>query len=113
MEYNKQQMNFLMIWESNVLEIKIEKAFKKDITRDKKSGFYSVEDFELLKTTISKLQNKKEIDKKFNRHPLKGNMKGFESIHLKGDWLLIFKIDEVFLNLVMLGKHTQVYKKFK
>jgi len=44
-----------------VLEIKIEKAFKKDITRDKKSGLY----------------------------------------------------DDVFLNLIMLGKYTQVYKKFK
>ena len=40
-------------------------------------------------------------------------MKDFESIHVKNDWLLIFKVDEKYLNLVMLGKHTQVYKKFK
>jgi len=96
-----------------VLEIRIEKAFKKDIARDKKSGLYNIEDFELLKRMISDLQNELEIDEKFKRHPLKGTMKGFESIHLKGDWLLIFKIDEEFLNLLMLGKHTQVYKKFK
>jgi len=96
-----------------VLEIKIEKAFKKDIARDKKSGLYNEDDFELLKTMINDLQNEKEIDEKFKRDPLKGNMKGFESIHLKGDWLLIFKVDEEFLSLLMLGKHTQVYKKFK
>jgi len=96
-----------------VLEIKIEKAFKKDIARDKKSGLYTTEDFELLKTMISDLQNGNNIDDKFKRHPLKGNMKSFESIHLKGGWLLIFKVDEEFLNLVMLEKHTQVYKKFK
>ena len=96
-----------------MLEIKIEKAFKKDIDRDKKSGLYNDEDFKLLKTIISELQNEKAIEEKFKRHPLKGTMKGFEVIHLKGDWLLIFKIDDVFLNLVMLGKHTQVYKKFK
>jgi len=96
-----------------VLEIKIEKAFKKDIARDKKSGIYGEEDFELLKTMITNLQNEEEIDEKFKRHPLKGNMKGFESIHLKGDWLLIFKVDDEFLSLIMLGKHTQVYKKFK
>ena len=96
-----------------MLEIRIEKAFKKDIARDKKSGHYSEEDFELLKTMITDLQNQKEIDEKFKRHPLKGTMKGFESIHLKGDWILIFKVDEEFLSLVMLGKHTQVYKKFK
>jgi mRNA interferase YafQ len=96
-----------------VLEIRVEKAFKKDIARDKKRGRYSQEDFELLKTMITNLQNEQEIDEKFKRHPLKGTMKGFESIHLKGDWLLIFKVDEEFLSLVMLGKHTQVYKKFK
>ncbi|MBE8189495.1 MAG: hypothetical protein HAW58_01175 [Candidatus Thioglobus sp.] len=38
--------------------------------------------------------------------------KDFESIHIKYDWLLIFKIDATFLNLVMLGSHAQVYKKF-
>ena len=96
-----------------MLEIRVEKAFKKDIARDKKSGQYSQEDFELLKTMIADLQNEEEIDEKFKRHPLKGIMKNFESIHLKGDWLLIFKVDEEFLSLVMLGKHTQVYKKFK
>ena len=96
-----------------MLEIKIEKSFKKDIERDKKSGVYNASDFELLKTIITDLQHEREIDKRFKRHPLKGNMRGFESIHLKSDWLLIFKVDDVFLNLVMLGKHTQVYKKFK
>ena len=96
-----------------MLEIRIEKAFKKDIARDKKSGLYNEEDFELLKTMISDLQNEQEIDEKFKQHPLKDTMKGFESIHLKGDWLLIFKVDEEFLSLVMLEKHTQVYKKFK
>ena len=96
-----------------MLEIRVEKSFKKDIARDKKSGHYNQSDFEILKTMISDLQNEQEIDEKFKRHPLKGTMKGFESIHLKGDWILIFKVDDEFLSLVMLGKHTQVYKKFK
>ena len=55
-----------------MLEIKIEKAFKKDIARDKKSGLYHKEDFELLKMMITDLQNEEEIDEKFKRHPLKG-----------------------------------------
>jgi len=96
-----------------LLEIRIEKSFKKDIERDKKSGQYTQEDFELLKEIISKLQNEETIEEKFKRHPLKGTLKGYEAIHIKNDWLLIFKVDKKFLNLVMLGKHTQVYKKFK
>jgi mRNA interferase YafQ len=96
-----------------MLEIKIEKSFKKDIQRDKNSGNYSKKDFELLKSIILKLQNEETIDESFKRHLLKGDMKELESIHIKGDWLLIFFIDEKYLNLIMLGKHTQVYKKFK
>jgi len=95
-----------------LLKIIIEKSFKKDIERDKKSGNYSKKDFDLLKSLIISLQNQHEIDKRFKRHPLKGDMKGFESIHVKNDWLLIFKVDEEFLYLLMIGKHKQVYKKF-
>jgi len=95
-----------------LLEIIIEKSFKKDIARDKKSGYYSEKDFGILKSIIQSLQNQKGINKKHKRHPLKGSMKDFESIHIRSDWLLIFKIDDKYLYLIMLGKHTQVYKKF-
>ncbi len=96
-----------------MLKIKIEKSFKKDIDKTKKNGNYSKKDFEILKQIIENLQQQKDIDKKYKRHNLKGNMKGFEVIHIKSDWLLVFKIDDEYLSLVMLGKHTQVYKKFK
>ncbi|MFA6138417.1 MAG: type II toxin-antitoxin system YafQ family toxin [Sulfurimonas sp.] len=95
-----------------MLSIKIEKSFKKDIDRDKKSGSYASEDFEILKNIIVQLQNQEEIDLKYRRHPLKGRMLGFESIHIRGNWILIFKVDDIFVYLAMLGKHTQVYKKF-
>lgn len=96
-----------------MLEIKLEKSFQKDIARDKKSGKYNKEDFEVLKEIIKKLQANEEIDKKYKRHPLTGNMAELESLHIKNDWLLIFSVDENFLNLIMLGRHTQVYKKYK
>lgn len=96
-----------------MLEIKIEKSFKKDTDRDKRSGQYSKKDFSILKSLITSLLIQDKIDPKYKRHPLKGVLKEFESIHIKNDWLLIFKIDEQYLNLVMLGKHTQIYKKFK
>ncbi|NOG98212.1 MAG: type II toxin-antitoxin system YafQ family toxin [Ignavibacteriae bacterium] len=95
-----------------MLEIKIEKTFKKDIKRDKKSGNYSEKDFELLKSIITSLQKQEVMKPQFKRHPLKGNLKSYESIHVKNDWLLIFKLEGKYLNLVMLGKHNQVYKKF-
>ncbi len=96
-----------------MLKIKIEKSFKKDIERAKKSGNYSNKDFELLKKIIENLENGKDIAPKYKRHPLKGNMKGYEAIHIKPEWILVFKIDKEYLYLIMLGKHTQVYQKFK
>lgn len=96
-----------------MLEIKIENSFKKDINRDKKCGKYSKNDFEILKIIINKLQAIEEIDTIYKRHSLKGDLKSFESIHIKNDWLLIFRVDEKYLYLVMLGSHSQVYKKFK
>ena len=96
-----------------MLKIKIEKSFKKDIEKAKKSGNYSKKDFELLKMIIKDLENEREIKPQYKRHSLKGGMKGYEVVHIKPDWLLVFKIDGEYLYLVMLGKHTQVYKKFK
>jgi len=96
-----------------MLKIKIEKSFKKDIEKAKRSGKYSKEDFETLKQIIEKLQLLEQIEEKYKRHSLKGNMKGYEALHIKPDWVLVFKIDNEYLNLVMIGKHTQVYKKYK
>ncbi|HDH10323.1 MAG TPA: type II toxin-antitoxin system YafQ family toxin [Deltaproteobacteria bacterium] len=95
-----------------MLEIRIEKSFKKDIQRDKKSGNYSAKDFNLLKKIVDNLLNGQPIDKRFKRHILSGNMQSYEIIHVKNDWLLVFKIDRHYLNLVMIGKHPHVYKKF-
>jgi mRNA interferase YafQ len=96
-----------------LLEIRIEKSFKKDIQRNQKCGKNTKNDFEILKIIISQLQNQEFIDMIYKRHFLKGDLLGFESIHIKNDWLLIFKIDENYLTLVMLGSHSQVYKKYK
>jgi YafQ family addiction module toxin component len=94
-----------------LLKLKIEKGFKKDIKRTKKSGKYSQLDFEILKYTIKMLQDKKPVDPIYERHPLHGTFHGYEAVHIKADWVLVFKIEEPFLMLVMLGTHSQVYKK--
>ena len=95
-----------------MLDIKIEKRCKNDIERDKVGGKYSKLDFEILKNIIINLQEEKSIDPIYKRHNLKGNFNGYEVIHVKNDWLLIFKIDidRQFLLLVALGTHNQVFK---
>jgi mRNA interferase YafQ len=96
-----------------MLKIKIEKHYKKDIERDKISGKHSKLDFEILKSIIINLQEEKPVDLIYKRHNLKGNFNSYEAIHIKNDWLLIFKIDKESqtLYLVALGTHNQVFKK--
>lgn len=86
-------------------EIVLGKGFQKDVERDKTSGKYQKEDFELLKSMIVDLQTDQPITPKHKRHPLKGDMRGYECVHIKNDWLMVFKIDETSLKLAMLGKH--------
>lgn len=94
------------------LKIRIEKSFKKDLLKTKKSGIYAKNDWINLKNIIADLTLGNIINLAYKRHPLKGNLKGFEAIYVKHDLVLVFRIDSVFLNLIMLGKHTKVYKKF-
>jgi len=96
-----------------LLKIKVEKRFKKDVERDRRSGKYSQLDFEILKHIITTLQEEKLVDPIYKKHPLLGTSKGYEALHIKSDWILIFKIEKPLLMLAMIGSHPQVYKKLK
>ncbi len=71
-----------------------------------------MEDFETLKSLIELLRSNQNPDSKYKRHKLRGNLKDYECLHIKSDWLLVFRTDSDFLTLVMPGKHTRVYRKF-
>jgi len=96
-----------------LLKIKVEKRFKKDVERDRGSGKYSQLDFEILKHIITTLQEEKLVDPIYRKHPLLGTSKGYKAIHIKSDWILIFKVEKPLLILAMIGSHPQVYKKLK
>lgn len=72
-----------------MLEIKLDKQFKKDVKRDKKSGKYNSADFETLKKVMDTLIDEKVLDDKYLAHNLVGNFHGFSECHIKPNWLLI------------------------
>ena len=43
-------------------------------------------------------------------HPLKGDKKGYRDCHIKGDWVLIYRIDKNVLTLVLseTGTHSDI-----
>ncbi|MDM8569552.1 type II toxin-antitoxin system mRNA interferase toxin, RelE/StbE family [Thiotrichales bacterium HSG1] len=92
------------------MDIRIQKSFKKNIQRDEKSNKYSEDDFKVLKNIIRKLKDNEDIEPKFRRHKLIGNLKEYEGIHIKHNWVLVFKISDNTIILVMIGTHTQVYR---
>ena len=95
-----------------MLTIKLDKKFKKDIQRDKKSGHYSDEDFKELKQVMEKLIDEVKLDEKYLDHKLIGDFKDFRECHIKPNWLLIYKIDNQNIKFARLGTHQQIFKKY-
>jgi len=85
-------------------EIYWESQFKKDYKKAKKQG----RDLEKLKTVIALLAEGKKLSKKYNDHPLHGNLKNYRDCHIRGDWVLLYKTDENKLILSRTGSHAEV-----
>ena len=85
-------------------EVVRSKKFTKEYSKLKTSGRKSL----LNKTdeTIVNLQNKK-FTSSMQNHQLKGNMKGWWDAHISGDYVVIYKYDEVKHQLIVdkLGTH--------
>ena len=88
-----------------MLKIKPHKDFKKDLQRDKISGFYADDDFANLKFIIDKLAKIEILDEKYKDYQLKGAMKNFRECHIKLD------TKEDYLYLARLGSHNQLFRK--
>jgi mRNA interferase YafQ len=82
--------------------------FKKDYKLLKKRGY----DMSLLQGVITKLANGETLPPQNCDHPLKGNRKGYRDCHIKGDWILIYKIDEGVLTLILseTGTHSGILR---
>jgi len=95
-----------------MLTVKLDKRFKKDIQRDKKSGKFNEDDFDELKQVMTNLIDEIELDKKYLDHNLIGDFKGFKECHLKPNWLLVYKADSQDIKFARLGTHQQIFKKY-
>ncbi len=95
-----------------MLDIKLDKAFKKDIKRDKNSGKFNNRDFKKLKQVMDDLIEERKLDDKYLEHKLIGNWKGYSECHIKPNWLLVYKIENDFIKFARLGTHQQLFKNF-
>ncbi len=85
-------------------EIYWENQFKKDYKKIKKQG----KDLEKLKKVVTLLAEGKALPKKYEDHPLHGNLNNYRDCHIQGDWVLLYKIDGNKLILSRTGSHAEV-----
>lgn len=84
----------------------ISSAFKRDIKRVKAQG----KKFELLEDVINSLLEEKQLPVKYCNHKLTGNYEGYWELHIKPDWLLIYKIIDGYLYLTRTGSHSELFR---
>jgi len=82
--------------------------FKKTRKLAKKRGF----DLSLLYEPITLLAKGKPLPPQYRDHPLKGRLSAFRECHIKGDWLLIYRIieDKLILSLHSTGTHSDLFE---
>lgn len=91
-----------------MLKIVATNNFKKDIEKYQKRGY----DLSLLDEVVMKLANEEKLDKKYRDHSLKGDYSQYRECHVKPDWLLIYTIDNDYLELILFrtGTHSDLFK---
>ena len=89
-----------------MLELEFQSQFKRDVRTLIKRKW----DMNLLREVTDMLQNETELPAKCKDHPLSGNWQGYRDCHIKGDWVLIYRIldDRNVLRLVRTGSHEDL-----
>lgn len=68
---------------------------------------------ELLSEAIDMLLKEVKIPVQFRDHSLSGDWKGYRELHIRPDWLLIYKVEYPLLRLARTGSHSELLSKVK
>ncbi len=79
--------------------------FKKDFKRIIKQG-KKLKDLEAI---LSMLIEGKSVPEKHLDHPLIAEYNGYRELHIKPDWLLVYKIEGDTLTLARTGSHSELF----
>ncbi|MCL2053978.1 MAG: type II toxin-antitoxin system YafQ family toxin [Oscillospiraceae bacterium] len=93
---------------NNLKYLPVETAlFKKCVKIVRKRGL----DLTLLDEAVSILAKGEQLPLKYCDHQLKGNLSAFRECHIKGDWLLVYRIieEKLILSLHKTGTHSDIF----
>lgn len=80
---------------------------KKDIKTCQKRSY----NLELLEKVIASLMIPEPLQEKNQDHNLTGNYVGYRECHILPDWLLIYRYEGDYLELVRTGTHSDLFNK--
>ena len=82
--------------------------FKKTRKLAQKRGL----DLSLLQEAIVLLSKGEVLPPKYRDHQLRGRLSAFRECHIKGDWLLVYRIieDKLVLSLHSTGTHADLFE---
>ena len=81
--------------------------FKKTVKLARKRGL----DLSLLEEAVRTLAMGEILPPKYRDHQLKGRFSAFRECHIKGDWLLVYRIieEKLILSLHSTGSHADIF----
>ena len=82
--------------------------FAKTLKMAKRRGL----DLALLDEAVTILAKGGQLPPKYRDHQLKGRLSAFRECHIKGDWLLVYRIieDRLILSLHSTGTHADIFE---
>lgn len=90
------------------MKIEQSPSFKRDFKRLRKKNY----NMDKLKLAVEAIVSAdvKNLSTKYKDHSLKGNWRGYRELHIEGDWLLIYKVDNqrIVLTLTRTGSHDEL-----
>jgi mRNA interferase YafQ len=89
-----------------VYSINYSTKFKKDYKLCLKRGF-NINELHIL---FQYLHKDGMVPQSYKPHKLSGNYTNCWECHIKPDWLLIWEIDQISVNLIRTGKHSDLFK---
>ncbi len=79
--------------------------FSRDVRRMQKRG----KDMRKLYEIVEKLAMGEKLEKRYKPHPLIGNWRPFWDCHIEPDWLLIYRVQDEYVELYRTGSHSDLF----
>lgn len=81
--------------------------FKKDVKRAERRG----KDLTKLRVALSLLIEEHPLPAEYADHTLRGDWQGYRDLHLEPDWLLLYRVVGVELQLARTGTHSDLFRE--